>query len=60
MEHYYENIQGWFTAKNLYSSMVKNYPDGSHFLEIGTWKGCSAVYMGVEIVNSGKNIKLGL
>jgi cephalosporin hydroxylase len=28
-----------------------------HFVEVGTWKGRSAAFMAVEIINSGKNIK---
>lgn len=56
MKHYYENIQGWFSFMKLYSDMVKRFPDGSHFVEVGSWNGKSAVYMGVEIVNSNKNI----
>lgn len=28
-----------------------------HFVEVGCWKGMSAAYMAVEIINSGKNIK---
>lgn len=57
MNHYYENIQGWFTFQELYSKMVNKSPDNSHFVEIGSWKGKSAVYMGVEIANSKKKIK---
>ena len=58
MEHYYKNIQGWFDYSDLYSDVVKNFNSGSHFVEVGSWKGASAVYMGVEIINSGKEIKL--
>jgi predicted O-methyltransferase YrrM len=58
MEHFYHNIgEDWFSYPNLYSSMVKKFNDGAHFIEIGSWKGRSASYMGVEINNSGKNIK---
>ena len=28
-----------------------------HFVEVGSWKGKSAAFMAVEIINSGKNIK---
>lgn len=58
MEHYYQNIHGWFNYEELYSEMVLRYPSGSHFIEIGSWVGRSACYLGVEIVNSGKDIKL--
>jgi len=57
MEHFYEKIQGWFSFCTLYSHMVQNSPYNSHFVEVGVWKGKSAAYMGVEIVNSSKNIK---
>jgi predicted O-methyltransferase YrrM len=60
MKHYYENIQGWSEAGDLigiYGKMVEKFNDGAHFVEIGTWKGRSAIYMGVEIVNSNKKIK---
>ena len=60
-------IHGWFTFPALYSSMVKRFPSDAlwnilwkptaHFVEVGAWKGRSAAYMGVEIINSGKNIK---
>ena len=58
MEHYYHNIgEDWFSYPELYSSMVKKFGDNSHFIEVGVWKGRSAAYMGVEILNSGKSIK---
>lgn len=58
MKHYYRDIQGWFNYKNLFTKAVKYYPDGSHFVEMGCWRGRSTVYLGVEIFNSNKNIKL--
>jgi predicted O-methyltransferase YrrM len=59
MEHFYQNIgeESWFTYENLYSEMVSTYSDGAHFVEVGNWKGRSASYMGVEIINSGKSIR---
>ena len=38
--------------------MVETASTGSHFVEIGSYYGRSAAFMLVEIVNSGKNIKL--
>lgn len=58
MEHIYQNIIGWFNYQNLYTDMVKKIPDNSHIVEIGAWKGASTAYLAVEIINSGKNIKL--
>lgn len=59
MEHFYTKTVGenWFGYENLYSSMVSKFDNGSHFVEVGTWKGRSACFMAVEIINSGKDIK---
>ena len=57
MNHFYQNIHGWFDFDNIYKSMVENAQDGFHFVEVGAWKGKSAAYMCVEIANSGKQIK---
>lgn len=57
LQHFYRNIgEDWFTYPNLYKSVVEKF-DNAHFVEVGSWKGRSASYMGVEIINSGKNIK---
>lgn len=59
MEHYYQNIgENWFTYPEFYSSVVKNFPDDSRFVEVGCWRGRSACFLGVEIHNSGKKISL--
>ncbi len=57
MEHFYQNIgENWFSYPTLYSVMVNQNPSGSHFVEVGSWRGRSAAYMAVEIYNSGKSI----
>lgn len=58
MEHFYQNIHGWFSAETLYRDMVAEAGDGAVFVEVGAWKGRSAAYLAVEIVNSGKDVKL--
>lgn len=66
MEHYYsdDNLFGgkkdgenWFTYPNLYRNVIENLNDGGHVVEVGCWKGRSACFMAVEIINSGKAIK---
>lgn len=57
MKHFYEQIQGWFDYQNHYSEQVKLAKDGDHFVEVGAWKGRSAAYMAVEILNSQKKIQ---
>lgn len=58
MEHFYHGIgEDWFNYQELYSKMVNRFSDGSKFVEIGSWKGRSAAFMAVEIINSGKKIQ---
>lgn len=59
MEHFWRNIKGWATFRELYEEMVKAAPADrpSHFVEIGSWFGKSAAFMAVEIANSKKPIK---
>jgi predicted O-methyltransferase YrrM len=58
MEHFYQSLgENWFTYPGLYSMVVDRFPTNSHFVEVGVWKGMSAAYMAVEIINSGKNIR---
>jgi hypothetical protein len=57
MKHFYNKIHGWFTFPQLYTDMVSRFPSGSHFVEIGVWKGKSAAFMAVEIINSKKQIR---
>lgn len=58
MEHFFGNIEGWFDYEDLYREIVANASTGSRFVEVGAWKGRSAAFLGVEIVNSGKHISL--
>ena len=57
MEHFYQNISGWFDFEEFYKQIITKLPDGAHVVEIGCWKGRSAAFLAVEIINSGKNIK---
>lgn len=60
MEHFFnESIFGeqWFDYADFYKLIVDGAKDGSHFVEVGSWKGRSASFMAVEIINSGKTIK---
>lgn len=59
IKHIYDQEQfgeDWFTYKQLYSDIVRKYPSGSTFVEIGSWKGKSSAFMATEIANSQKNI----
>lgn len=61
MEHIFhkqEFGENWFTYPEFYRSCVRNFPDNSIFVEVGSWKGKSSAFLAVEIINSNKNIKL--
>jgi hypothetical protein len=62
MEHFYYSTEGedWFTYPNLYAQIVQTAPQKAHFVEVGVWKGRSAAFLAVEIINSGKIITLDL
>jgi predicted O-methyltransferase YrrM len=58
LKHHYLDIQGWFDFQDVYLDMINKASDKAHFVEVGCWLGKSTSFMGVEIKNSGKNIKL--
>jgi cephalosporin hydroxylase len=57
MEHFFQNIHGWFNFVSIYNYAIEDGEDGDHFVEVGAWKGRSTAYMAVNIANSGKKIK---
>lgn len=57
MDHFHQNIQGWFHCEALYRDMVAEAADGAVFVEIGAWKGKSTAFMAVEIIKSGKKLR---
>ena len=57
MKHFYKELQGWFGARELYRAVVKRSEQTARFVEVGAWKGQSAAFMAVEIINSGKDIE---
>ena len=58
MEHLFDTIPGWFKFAPAYARAVADAPDGALFVEVGSFKGRSTAYLGVEILNSGKRIAL--
>ena len=60
INHIYQNPEfgeNWFSYPKLYSNVVNEFPSGSKFIEVGSWKGKSSAYMAVEIANSQKDIE---
>lgn len=58
MEHYFQEIHGWFDYYNVFGAAVNQFPEDSVFVELGCWKGMSSSYLAVEAKNSGKFLKL--
>ena len=57
MDHFHHEVYGFCDYVGLYRKAVEIFPSGSHFVEVGSFLGKSAVFMAVEIINSGKRIK---
>lgn len=57
MEHFYQNIQGWFDYEDLYRQMASMCYVNSTIVEVGSWKGKSAAFMAVEILNRNPSIR---
>jgi len=59
MDHFFQNINGWLTPciRKLYVQAVNKFDDKSHFVEVGAFLGKSTAFMGVEIINSEKDIR---
>jgi predicted O-methyltransferase YrrM len=57
MEHFYQNIYGWFSYDYIYKDLVEQADDDSLFVEIGSFQGRSTAFMCIEIANSGKKIR---
>lgn len=56
MEHFYQDIFGYFSYEYIYHYKVAEAVDGAVFVEIGSFKGKSSSFMAVEIANSNKKI----
>lgn len=58
MNHFYQDISGWFNFEGPYRHAVREATDGAVFVELGCWKGRSSAFLAVEVLNSGKEIEL--
>lgn len=60
MRHYHQTKrfgrENWFSFAPLYTEMVRRFPRGT-FVELGSWKGRSTAFLGVEILNAGAAIR---
>ena len=60
MDHFYENLPGFFTFQDFYDSVVSRLPDRPRIVEVGCFAGRSAAYLGVELENHRGNYTLYL
>ena len=60
MDHFYQNIYGWFDYQELYKNVINTLPEGSRIVEIGAFKGKSTAFLAVEAINSGKKFKIDI
>ena len=49
------DIEGWFDFRDVYDHVAKTLPDDGMFVEVGSWKGKSAVYLGQRLQDMGKS-----
>lgn len=49
------DIEGWFDFRDVYDYVARTLPDKGDFVEVGTWKGKSAIYLGQRLDDLGKN-----
>jgi hypothetical protein len=58
MNHFWQNITGHFDDTIMADFLINEAPPNSLIVEIGSWRGKSTSYLGVEAINSGKNIQI--
>lgn len=58
MDHFYSQIPGFCDFADYYADVVQRLPDGARVVEVGVWQGQSTAALAVEILNSGKAIRL--
>ena len=58
MPHFYKTIYGWFDEgfARVYDTIVQEAQDGDWIVEIGSYKGCSSVYLLEKIRESNKKL----
>lgn len=54
----WKDVPGFFDSDLVYKLATKTFPDGSVFVEVGSWMGKSASCLGQLVKKSGKSIKV--
>ncbi len=58
IDHFYQEIEGWFDFENLYRRAVERMPKNARMVEVGVYRGRSLFFLAVEAINSGKDIHI--
>ena len=58
IRRYWHDVDGWFTWRPAQEEAVSSFPEGSRFVEVGTYLGRSLCSLGEVIEHSGKNIEV--
>ncbi len=58
IRRYWHDIDGWFTWRSAQEEAVSSFPEGSRFVEVGTYLGRSLCSLGEVVERSGKNIEV--
>ena len=58
IRRYWYQIDGWFTWRSAQEEAVSHFPEGSRFVEVGTYLGRSICSLGELVKQSGKNISV--
>lgn len=58
MNHFYEDLEGWFNFKPQYEMVLDRIPDNGTIVEVGSYLGKSLAYLVVENINQKKNLKI--
>jgi predicted O-methyltransferase YrrM len=53
MNHFYENLPGYFTYEDFYRWLAREVPLSAHLVEVGSFAGRSSAFLAVELHNSG-------
>lgn len=57
LEEYFNNIPGFCNYFNIYADIAKNFPNNSHFVEVGSFLGKSSIFMALMLKQLNKNIR---
>lgn len=58
IRRYWHDIDGWFTWRSAQEEAVSSFPEGSRFVEVGTYLGRSLCSLGEVVERSGKSIEV--